>query len=190
MVYNVPLFSIVLLTYPLFALILWKIIANKKKLYQYIRTEKNFEFRAIDITIEHSILLIIAIVSFLLVHQITYSWGVILELYDNISRYMINQTLIKLKLLIGVICIMLIKSYIGYKTRGIEYFSIILHGLGLMGTLICYINMISSKVNLTNYSNQIIWCEGICVEAMLIASLFLVRCNSIRNQKKIKWGIE
>lgn len=186
MVYSIPLYSIFLFTYPLVALVMWKLLVNENKMKEYIHRAEDQSFTAIDITIKHSVLLTIAIVSFMLVNKVVSEWYFAFKLYNYVTNYTVYSELLKLVLLVAVVWLMLVESYIIYKTKGIEYFSVTLHSLGLIGTLICYMYVLATKVNIVNYGRKIIWCEGVYVEAIFIALIFLVRYSDVKREYKDK----
>ena len=180
---KIPVFDELLIVYPILALVSWGLVGKDIRLHRDLYIQEGESTKIIGITLGHSVLLFLSVVSYMAINEIISSWYVIFGIYGDFLKEEVLDTVRLLQIFKLIALIVMTISLREYKRTRLEYFSVTIHGLGLVCTLICYISIISSQENLENYASQIMRCEGIYIEGLILASAFLFYCNLARARK-------
>lgn len=165
--------------YPIISILGWYILGGKLFSLAWIGRVMD-RYKIFKITILHSIYLIMAILSLILMVRVFSSWDVI---YAPNSGYLCEMEIETIYTLVTVmfitIGIMLVGIY-EYRCYGIEYYSVVCHGIGLLCTLLEYINILGTRQYWKLGVSIILQCEAVYVESLIFSSLFLICSQYIK----------
>lgn len=165
--------------YPMIGILGWHILGGKFFSLAWIGQVTD-HYKIFKITILHSIYLVMAIVSLILMVRVFSSWDVIYAPNDGYVCEMEISTIYTLVIVMMItIGIMLVGIY-EYRCYGIEYFSVVCHGIGLLCTLSEYINVLGARQYWRLGVSVILHCEGVYVESLIFSSLFLIYSQYIK----------
>lgn len=165
--------------YPTLSLLGWYLLGGKLFSLTWLGQVKD-PYRTIKITILHSIYLLMAILSFSLITKVFFSWDIIYARNSgSFSQLKTNTIYILLIVLIIAVGIMIAALY-EYRYHGIEYYSLICHGIGLACTILEYTNILNRSQYWQNGISVILNCEGVYVESIIVSSLFLAYSQYIK----------
>lgn len=170
--------------YPIMVLLIgW--LLNKRS--QRIGQRNVFDtLNALKITVSHTIFLMISIVSFLLVNQILSCWYVTFSVFETGLSEKVASIIGCLRLFILAIVVIAARGIIGYIRHGLKYFSIIIHGTGLICTLLFYIHILHSNQRIEAYSTCITRCQSIYIQSLALSVLVIGYCEWTRKEESIK----
>ena len=182
--YNIPLFDVILILYPIVMLVVLKILEKGFRIKANTHKGDINSLEMIKITAGHTILMLVVIFSFILVNRIACSWYVAFGIFGSMLAEKINLVNRYLSLFEVVTIIVMLVSWFSYKKGSLEHFSVTIHSLGLMSTLVCYRNILNTQEKLITHADEIIKCEGAYIEGLIIASIFLIHCSRLREREK------
>lgn len=184
-----PLFIKLMFWYPIGIIGLWAFLMSRRKRGLCCCGRKLDPLKALKITIAHTVFLMIAISSFMLVNQVVSSWYVVCDIFGIAFHEKVIEVARCLLFFILLIAIVMFKSMLAYKKFGLEHFSVIVHGVGLVGTLVCYISIIKSTENIELYGDRIMSCEGVYIESLILACIFLAFCDWVKKKNETYYNI-
>lgn len=169
----------IFILYPTLSLLGWHLLGGKLFSLTWLGQVKD-PHRMIKITIVHSIYLLMAILSFYLITKVFFSWDIIYARHSgSFSQLKTHTIYILLIVLIIIVGIMMTALY-EYRYHGIEYYSLICHGIGLACTILEYTNILNRSQYWHNGIGVILNCEGVYVESIIVSSLFLVYSQYVK----------
>lgn len=144
------------------------------------------DHRAVKITILHSILLIMAIISIALEAEVLTSWEIVYWQSANGLGSM-QDTALQIFMIFIVICIItMVISMYGYRCFSMEYYSVICHSIGFICTLLSYISIIRNLDELGYPSQMLLKYNWIYGQSLALASAFLIYCSHERRKHRKK----
>lgn len=169
----------IFILYPIISILGWYILGGKLFSLAWLGQVKD-RYRAIKITIIHSIYLIMNIVSSSLMAKVFSSWDIVYA-YNSVSFNELKAKMshVLLITLIIVAVIMVIGIY-EYRYHGIEYYSVVCHGIGIICTILLCMNIWNESEYWQVGIGIIIKYEGIYVESIILSSLFLLYSQYIK----------
>lgn len=165
----------------------WHIV-GKREFTRAWMEQVGDRYRGLEVTILHSVFLIMALLSFTLVSKVLMSWEMIFMIENGDPIYLKGITMDFLAVFIIIAVMIILLSIYKYRMYSVEYYSIICHGMGFIGTILNYINTIN-HVDSRQWNADIIFqCEWVYVESLVLAGGFLLYCDWCRRIGKQKYS--
>lgn len=170
----------IFILYPLLSILGWNLLGGKLFSLTWLGQVKD-SYRAVKITIAHSTYLIMAILSFSLITKVFFSWDIIYARNSgSFNQAKVRTSYILLIVLIMVVATMIVALF-EYRYHGIEYYSLVCHGIGLACTILEYTNVLNRSQYWQGGIGVILNCEGVYVESIILSSLFLIYSQYTKN---------
>ena len=165
--------------YPVLSILGWHLLGGKLFSLTWLGYVKD-PYRAIKITVVHSIYLLMAILSFCLITKVFLSWDIIYARNSGSFSQLKAKTIYILFMVFIMTVGIMVASLYEYRYHGIEYYSLICHGIGLACTVLEYTNILNRSEYWQRGIDVILNCEGVYVESIILSSLFLIYSQYIK----------
>ena len=174
------LINMILIFYPL--VILWigiRLIHRCKNQSTILKMENDF-IKTVGIIIVHSLLLMIAISSFMVMNYAGSISHYVIDSRMTIGAERIEYTFMQLIFFVAMVTIIGLGGIAGYVQYSIKYIGVLVHSIGLIITLLGYMSILRIPQNGINYANMIIKCEGIYFEGLILTIIFIMYTNLVK----------
>lgn len=117
---RIPVFDELLIGYPILALVTWGILGKDIRFHRDLYIQEEESTKIIGITLGHSVLLFLAVASYMVINEIISSWYVIFGIYGDFFKEEVIDTVRLLQIFKLIVLIIMTISLREYKRIRLE----------------------------------------------------------------------
>lgn len=179
--YTINIIKNTLINLPIFILFSWLFVGGKKFCINwFLKYKSEISFQKVFLL--HLLDLLMAILLFIVSYFIN---SLPCDMFFNIEVSKLGILLSNFYYIFIFFNLILVLFWIMlFKNNSIIYFSLICHNFGIIGTLICQLNILHILSNIEDFKMLILRCELPYLEGLIISIVFLVYYYLVIKEKK------